>query len=318
MEKAALFVVYCGAGYKGMQRNPGAATIEGVLEEALVRAGAIGSNGCSRNWLDWKRAARTDKEVSALGQVVSARLYLTPDLVHRTNEFLPGSIRLLGFKRVPDDFSAKKMCASRRYEYVLPIFAFDPRTGDDLEEEFLFDFERFNQILGRFLGTDHSFHNFSWRVRPGDREARRTVVEFRAADKIWIGGSEFVRIIVLARSFMAYQIRKMVGLAVAVMRDIAPVTTINRALRSEVDVIVPTAPEVGLLLDESFYHDYNAAASTPEESRIALGLEFGEAMQEFKSKVIYAHIAHREREQGIVAKWLPSLNAKNYSALSIC
>lgn len=53
-----------------MQRNPGARTIEGELEKALFRAGAIAEQdlGDMRK-IDWMRAARTDKGVSALGQV---------------------------------------------------------------------------------------------------------------------------------------------------------------------------------------------------------------------------------------------------------
>lgn len=39
--KVALFFAYIGAGYQGMQRNPGAKTIEGELELALHKAGAI-------------------------------------------------------------------------------------------------------------------------------------------------------------------------------------------------------------------------------------------------------------------------------------
>ncbi|KAH8963291.1 hypothetical protein BDL97_04G000600 [Sphagnum fallax] len=39
--KIAMLLAYCGAGYRGMQRNPGAITIEGELEQALFRAQAI-------------------------------------------------------------------------------------------------------------------------------------------------------------------------------------------------------------------------------------------------------------------------------------
>ena len=39
--KVAILLGYCGAGYQGMQKNPGARTIEGDLEEALYQAGAV-------------------------------------------------------------------------------------------------------------------------------------------------------------------------------------------------------------------------------------------------------------------------------------
>ncbi|CAK9215716.1 unnamed protein product [Sphagnum troendelagicum] len=39
--KIAMLLAYCGAGYQGMQRNPGAITIEGELEQALFCTQAI-------------------------------------------------------------------------------------------------------------------------------------------------------------------------------------------------------------------------------------------------------------------------------------
>ena len=71
-EKIALFFGYNGDGYQGMQRNPGAKTIEDDLESAIVKAGGIAdSNAGDFNKVHWNRAARTDKGVSAVGQVVS-------------------------------------------------------------------------------------------------------------------------------------------------------------------------------------------------------------------------------------------------------
>ncbi|VVA25765.1 PREDICTED: tRNA [Prunus dulcis] len=39
--KVAIFFAYCGVGYQGMQKNPGAKTIEGDLEEALYLSNAV-------------------------------------------------------------------------------------------------------------------------------------------------------------------------------------------------------------------------------------------------------------------------------------
>jgi tRNA pseudouridine38-40 synthase len=66
--KIAIFFAYCGVGYQGMQKNPGAKTIEGDLEEALFHAGAVPEQdrGIPKRY-DWARSARTDKGVSAVG-----------------------------------------------------------------------------------------------------------------------------------------------------------------------------------------------------------------------------------------------------------
>ena len=83
----------------------------------------------------------------------------------------------------------------RRYEYVLPSFAFDPSVGMAREDSaaatsastpatttttaaspFVFDDgvrARLNALLKRYVGT-HNFHNFTIRVRPSPNSLRVT------------------------------------------------------------------------------------------------------------------------------------------------
>ncbi|KAL0325948.1 UNVERIFIED_CONTAM: tRNA pseudouridine synthase 1 [Sesamum radiatum] len=133
--KIAIFFAYCGVGYQGMQKNPGAKTIEGDLEEALYFSGAVpeADRGLPRRF-DWARSARTDKGVSAVGQVVSGRFYVDPPgFVERLNSYLSPQIRIFGFKRVTASFNAKKFCDRRRYVYLIPVFALDPSCHRDRE-----------------------------------------------------------------------------------------------------------------------------------------------------------------------------------------
>ena len=56
--KIALFFGYNGDGYQGMQRNPGAKTIEDDLEKAIVNAGGIAtSNAGDFNKVHWNGGA---------------------------------------------------------------------------------------------------------------------------------------------------------------------------------------------------------------------------------------------------------------------
>lgn len=74
------------------------------------------------------RAARTDKGVSAVGQLVSLKMLIdfpNYDLVANINKHLPDQIRVLGYTKVTAGFDARKHCDKRRYEYVLPAWAFD-------------------------------------------------------------------------------------------------------------------------------------------------------------------------------------------------
>ena len=53
-------------------------------------------NSASQKKVQLMRAARTDKGVHALGQVVSLKLLVTQNLVARVNELLPADIKVFG------------------------------------------------------------------------------------------------------------------------------------------------------------------------------------------------------------------------------
>jgi tRNA pseudouridine38-40 synthase len=78
----------------------------------------------------------------------------------------------------------------------------------------------------------------------------------------------------------------------------------------DVDINVPTAPEVGLYLDECFFTSYNKKWKDTHE---AVSMEaYCDAAEEFRIKYIFPHIAAMEHKEGAVALWLHSLNHRNY------
>lgn len=68
----------------------------------------------------------------------------------------------------------------------------------------------------------------------------------------------WVRIDIHGQSFLLNQIRKMIGLAVAVYRAVAPRNGIEIATDPQRNFGTPLAPELGLLLSECLYEAYNA------------------------------------------------------------
>ena len=61
---------YLGSSYQGLQINPGAVTVEAVLEKALFLSGGIEEcNYENLQKVGWTRAARTDRGVHAIAQV---------------------------------------------------------------------------------------------------------------------------------------------------------------------------------------------------------------------------------------------------------
>lgn len=83
--------------------------------------------------ISWTRAARTDKGVSAVGQVVGLKLLIEGDdgLLGRINAELPPDIIVMGAVRVVNGFDARHNCDRRRYEYLLPSCAFNPLAFRD-------------------------------------------------------------------------------------------------------------------------------------------------------------------------------------------
>ncbi|KAJ4883890.1 Pseudouridine synthase family protein [Raphanus sativus] len=380
--KVAIILAFCGVGYLGMQRNPGAKTIEGELEEALFRAGAVTEidRGKPKQY-DFTRCARTDKGVSAVGQVVSGRFHVDPPgFVDRLNANLPDQIRVFGYKHVPPSFSSYKFCDRRRYVYLIPVFALDPFTHRDREavmaslgsgEEYVKCYEcsergrknkitgvvgklkvdsfeaksldaqsdilsnsfsalttegkskfcygeeekeRFNRILSYYVGS-YNFHNFTTRIKADDPAANRSIISFTANTVINLDGIDFIKCEVLGQSFMLHQIRKMMGLAVAIMRNCAPESLINTAFSKDVNITVPMAPEVGLYLDECFFTSYNNTQCEDRYEEVSMEA-YKEEAEAFKLKHIYSHIGSVERKYGNVALWLHSLNYRNYPDLN--
>ncbi|KAG8926627.1 tRNA pseudouridine synthase 1 [Tulasnella sp. 417] len=100
--KVAMLLSFCGTGCSGMQfQHTGERTIEGLLFEAFVKAGAISKDNSDHPAkVDLQRAARTDAGVHAAGNVVSFKMIMeppipNPDLVPSdrnptgSNELLP-------------------------------------------------------------------------------------------------------------------------------------------------------------------------------------------------------------------------------------
>lgn len=81
----------------GIISNPGVPTIELDLLKALAISGATSAdNAMDMVKIGFVRAARTDKGVHALGQMVSLKMILDEGVIERLNAALPPQIRVWG------------------------------------------------------------------------------------------------------------------------------------------------------------------------------------------------------------------------------
>uniref|UniRef100_V5IJH6 Putative pseudouridylate synthase n=1 Tax=Ixodes ricinus TaxID=34613 RepID=V5IJH6_IXORI len=137
-KKMALCMSYNGKDYLGMQRNPGTKTIEDDLLQAMYKGDLILKEHVDvPQAMKFQRAARTDKGVSAVRQIVSLKLptnLTVEEMVDKINSHLVDQIRVIDIKRTTRGFNCKNSCDSRTYTYVLPTLAFAPPRTHPAEE----------------------------------------------------------------------------------------------------------------------------------------------------------------------------------------
>lgn len=112
--RIALRIAYEGSSWFGFARQPEKRTVEGVLLQTLSKAGLMAERA------GYEAAARTDKEVGAIGQVVAlnSKYLPTPE---ELNSLLPPDLTVLSVKEVSPTFRPRREALFRHYRYVLPL-----------------------------------------------------------------------------------------------------------------------------------------------------------------------------------------------------
>jgi len=139
--KIALKLAYLGDAYYGFQRQPDVVTVDSEVRKALLKIGVINGDFCY--------AGRTDRGVSALGQVID--FWIDEDKAYLArprcvNGRLPRDIWAWAWAVAPIGFSARWNALWREYRYILW------HPGLDLE--------RMRAAAELLLG-EHDFRNFS-------------------------------------------------------------------------------------------------------------------------------------------------------------
>nr|XP_056715056.1 pseudouridylate synthase 1 homolog [Euleptes europaea] len=317
--KIVLLMAYSGKGYHGMQRNVGNSqfkTIEDDLVSALIQSGCIPENhGEDMKKMSFQRCARTDKGVSAAGQIVSLKVWLIEDILRKINDHLPSHIRILGLKRVTGGFNSKNKCDARTYSYMLPTFAFahkehDPQdTAYHLSPETL---EMVNRLLACYKGT-HNFHNFTSQKGPKDPSAKRYIMEMYCEEPFVRDGMELAVIKVKGQSFMMHQIRKMIGLVIAIVKGYAPESILEQSWGEE-KVDVPKAPGLGLVLERVHFEKYNRRFGNDGLHEALEWADEEEKITAFKEQYIYPTIVNTEKEEKSMENWLETLSIHDFNS----
>lgn len=226
--RLAVRLAYLGTEFDGYARQPGRRTVEGELLRALQDAGAISSAHAGR----FASGSRTDKGVSALGNVAAFDTQRAPETVLAAANARLADVWLRGYRQVPHDFEPRH--AKRRvYSYTLP-----GRSALDVE--------RLRGAVHAFQGT-HDFTAFA-RVEP-HRDPVREVT--RAKVRVT---RDALRFHFEGPNFLWNQVRRMVGAALAAGRGDLEPRDIEAALRDpRRRVAAAPAPAVFLVLERVDY-----------------------------------------------------------------
>lgn len=219
-------------------------------------------------------------------------------------------------KRVTKGFNSKTNCDARTYTYTLPTIAFAANEEKDLDilsyrvpAERL---QRVNEVLAMYLGTKN-FHNFTSRKEFIDPSVKRYIMQFECGTPFVPDGTtaEFATIRIKGQSFMLHQIRKMVGLTLAVVRGLSEADIIEKAFGQE-RYGIPTAPGLGLVLSRIHYDKYNKRYGE-DGCHEMLDFEKEEPqIEEFFKQHIASTIVETELKTGSMLEWLEKLPLHSY------
>ncbi|WCJ44019.1 hypothetical protein M5689_024715 [Euphorbia peplus] len=253
----ALKVMYFGQRFYGFssegQMDP---TVESEIFKALKRTMLLIGD---KKEAQYSRCGRTDKGVSAVGQVIA--LFLRSklkdidsrnlnsgeiiseehngeiDYVRVLNGVLPNDIRILGWSPVSRDFSARFSCLSREYKYFF--------WSDDLN---LLTMEH----AGKKLIGEHNFRNFCKMDAVNVHNYMRHITSFEISPcDMRYEGNQLCAITIRGSAFLWHQVRCMVAVLFMIGQGFESPDVIDTLLDTDRTPRKPQyhmAPEIPLVL----------------------------------------------------------------------
>ncbi len=219
--RIALKVAYDGTRFFGFQRQPGRETVEGSMMTALGKVGAIKPpRECG-----YRSSSRTDRGVSALGNVISVRTdFETNALCSAVNSELE-NVWVHSVAEVPESFNPRA-AKQRWYRYYLPKVRQDRRLMDELSQ--------------RFVGV----HDFSGYARKDKRNPMRKIDAIEISNAGMFHALDFK-----AESFLWNMVRRIVWMVNEGSSGRIPIDAIGPGSSKKPPRIGLSPPEYLVLMD---------------------------------------------------------------------
>ena len=237
---------YKGTAYQGWQKQKDAPTIQETIESVLSKI--------LNTPITIYGSGRTDSSVHAKKQYFHFDIDRELDLDkfrYSVNCLLPKDIFISEMKQVSEDFHARYSAKGKTYQYVIHFGPRDPLNFDfECSIPYEIDVNLLCDALKEFEG-EHNFRDFTSKEEDEDgyiREIYSVKTEFNKEDN---------RLVITFNGdgFMRYQIRYMVGTAIAVASHKENADYIKKHLDNtgNRDVVSHKAEPQGLFLVEVNY-----------------------------------------------------------------
>ena len=244
MKNIKLILQYDGTIYHGFQIQPDVITIQGVLEDTILKLlnEKVHIYGCSR----------TDAGVHAV-RYVAGFMLSTPIPPERIafvmNNALPPDIRILSSEEVSADFHPRFSCLAKTYRYVINT---DPEAdvfskNYEWQLRHSLDVEAMQNATKHIIG-EHDFRSF---MTTGP-EMENTVRNVHSLDVTT--EDKQIKIYIKADGYLYNMVRIITGTLVSVGEGrISPDYVKEIIAKKDRNFAGPTAPPHGLALYEIYY-----------------------------------------------------------------
>jgi tRNA pseudouridine38-40 synthase len=255
MRRIKITLQYDGTSYQGWQVQPSGITIQGMLEERILRI--------TGEPVTFIGAGRTDAGVHAIAQIASfdSSSGLDNVVIKRAlNALLPPDVRIVAIEDCTGDFHPRYSALRKRYFYLIantddvPVFwgryVWWVKAPLDVEGM---------KAASGFLRGRHDFSSFRG-AGCGARSPVREVYCLEAERFRELAffssrfGGNFIKISLEGDGFLRHMVRNIVGTLVEVGRGKIPPETVRDILLSrDRRRAGQTAPAKGLFLDKVIY-----------------------------------------------------------------
>ncbi|MFC1861263.1 tRNA pseudouridine(38-40) synthase TruA [Chloroflexota bacterium] len=245
LTKIVLIVEYDGKGYSGFQFQTNLPTIQGELENGILKL--------TGERVRILGASRTDRGVHAREQVVSFRIRSSLPLlafVNGMNYYLPINIAVKAAYKVNNSFNPRRDAVSREYKYYI----LNSQTRSPIRKDYTYmvrgklDITSMNGACQELIG-EHDFASFVTHMEDRIKITVRNVYNANIEKD-----GELVIFDIKANSFLPHQVRNIVGTLIKIGLGKINIAEFCDIMEAKIPGLAgPTVPACGLCLTKIYY-----------------------------------------------------------------